>query len=184
MTYVKVRCDCGKVDEVRLCLLKKGMSDKCVMCSNHGDDYKSTEPWYKVWSGIIQRCTNKRSTGYKNYGGRGIKVCNEWKSSSGFKQWIDNTDYEKGLQIDRIDNDGNYEPNNCRWVTPKENSLNKRSTLIVRINGKDIPLFTLCKDNSVKYESVLSTRRLKKISIEDAFMMELGRKIITNTTRL
>ncbi len=82
---------------------------------------------YNVWRCMKQRCNNPNASGYKNYGGRGISVCNEWeKSSEAFYDWALANGYAPGLQIDRIDNDGNYEPSNCRWVTPKENASNRR----------------------------------------------------------
>ena len=81
-----------------------------------------------VWYNMKQRCHNPNDRSYKNYGGRGIYVCDRWKDN--FQNFYDDMyeGYERGLQIDRIDNDGPYSPENCRWVTPKENNRNKRES--------------------------------------------------------
>jgi hypothetical protein len=78
-----------------------------------------------VWTGMKQRCNNPNSRSYPGYGGRGIKVCEEWQKFSGFMQWTEFPKYERGLQIDRIDNDGDYSPDNCRWVAPSVNARNR-----------------------------------------------------------
>lgn len=82
---------------------------------------------YKIWQGMKRRCTNKNDAHYYLYGGRGIKVCDEWlNNSEAFMDWAYSHGYADGLEIDRIDPDGNYEPNNCRWVTKTENRKRKR----------------------------------------------------------
>jgi hypothetical protein len=82
-------------------------------------------PLYQVWVNMKKRCYNKDNKQYKDYGGRGIIVCDEWMNPKIFIEWCLANGWEKGLQIDRRDNDGNYDPDNCRFVTPKENSLNR-----------------------------------------------------------
>jgi hypothetical protein len=79
-----------------------------------------------IWTGMKQRCFNKNSPAYESYGGRGITVCQEWTNNyKTFEKWAMKNNYSDNLTIDRIDNDGNYEPNNCRWVTMREQSINK-----------------------------------------------------------
>ena len=82
----------------------------------------------RVWQGMKQRCYNPKNIGYKNYGGRGIYICDRWKDD--FQNFYDDMHegYERGLQIDRINNDGPYSPENCRWVTQAENNRNKRES--------------------------------------------------------
>ena len=89
---------------------------------------------YEVWLTMRNRCENPNREKYKDYGARGIKVCEEWHDSEVFCKWALDNGYKEGLQIDRINNNGNYEPNNCRWVTPKENSRNRRNTVFLTIN--------------------------------------------------
>jgi len=87
---------------------------------------KSKTKIYHVWSGMLRRCNNPKSKAYKNYGGRGIAVCSEWHDFLVFKKWALSHGYDESLQIDRINNDGNYEPSNCRFVTRSINHQNRR----------------------------------------------------------
>jgi hypothetical protein len=88
--------------------------------------------------------------GYSLYGGRGIKVCSEWESNfSSFQEWALSHGYRKGLTIDRIDPDGNYEPGNCRWATNAEQQTNKRNTTYVEFRGERRPLTVVAKENGI-----------------------------------
>jgi len=99
----------------------------------HGKRYSNL---YKVWEGLRRRCNDPNALYYKNYGGRGISVCSEWNNDFlSFYNWAKENGYKEGLTIDRIDNNGNYEPFNCRWATPKEQANNRRNTPIVTLNG-------------------------------------------------
>ncbi len=90
---------------------------------------------YSTWKSMRQRCYNKNNIGYKNYGGRGITVCDEWDDFSKFNNWALSNNYNKNLSIDRINNDGNYEPTNCRWATSQEQADNKRELIITNSTG-------------------------------------------------
>ena len=83
---------------------------------------------YGVWANMKQRCLNSNDINYKNYGGRGIIVCNEWSEFIPFRDWAIQNGYNENLEIDRINNNGNYSPNNCRFVTSEENTQNRRTT--------------------------------------------------------
>jgi hypothetical protein len=87
---------------------------------------------YSIWTTMKQRCYNPKNVNYKLYGARGIIVCSEWRFSfRSFKTWAFQNGYDEKLTIDRINNDGNYEPDNCRWVTREENNKNKRPKITI-----------------------------------------------------
>ena len=98
-------------------------------CCDHPD-------LYGVWCSMKSRCENPNRPKFKDYGNRGIEVCEEWQDSWNFVQWAVSHGYRKGLQLDRIDNDKGYSPDNCRFVTPKENSRNRRNTKFLTIKGE------------------------------------------------
>lgn len=99
--------------------------------------YAKRDPLNRLRYSMIQRCENKNSKWFHCYGGRGIKVCTEWRTEPyAFIAWANANGYRKGLQIDRIDNNGNYEPNNCRWVTPAVNTQNSRKA---KLRTEEIP---------------------------------------------
>lgn len=140
--YVLCRCDCGVEKEIRLEHLSSGKIVSCgchkqEMATKHGLCRRNNEhPLYNVWEGIIARCENPNSVGYKNYGGRGIKVCKEWHDAEKFIDWAILNGWQKGLTVNRINNDGNYEPDNCELTTMKVQARNKRSNHLITFNGK------------------------------------------------
>lgn len=129
------KCDCGTEQLHPIGNLKYGKSKQCKDCSKklrpnyHG---KVQNYLHSIWSGIIQRTSNPNNPGYHNYGGRGITVCEEWKTFINFfndiTSIIGNRPSSNHL-LDRINNNGNYEISNVRWVTPKQNSANRRISL-------------------------------------------------------
>ena len=127
---------CKKQWEVRTADVKNGSTTKCQSCkisinnTTHGMAHMDE---HKLLKGMIRRCYDDRYHAYKDYGGRGIRVCDEWLNDpSEFIKWCWASGYDKGLKIDRINNDGNYEPSNCRFITHQENCCNTR--LISRKN--------------------------------------------------
>jgi hypothetical protein len=95
----------------------------------------SSHPLYPVWKTMIARCENPGHNRYHRYGGRGIEVCEEWHDFTEFSKWSVKSGYKKGYQIDRINSDGNYDPDNCRWTTSKVNNNNRSNNRIVVYKG-------------------------------------------------
>jgi hypothetical protein len=152
-------CDCGKYTIVRQSNLSKGASTSCGCYRNahRGDNWKthlSTPPrLHNIWLQIRQRCQDKNLSYYNNYGGRGITVCDEWSESYEiFRDWALANGYRDDLTIDRIDNNGNYEPSNCRWTTMKEQNNNRRTNLILEISGIKQTLAQWCAITGISYK--------------------------------
>lgn len=103
-----------------------------------GKGYKvSSHPLYQAWKSMHRRCDTPYVNDYEHYGGRGIKVCDEWKDSLTFLNWAENNGWipNKGLTLDRINANKDYEPSNCRWVTQKQQARNRRNNRLVTIDG-------------------------------------------------
>lgn len=118
----------------------------------------TNHPLFRVWQHIKDRCINSNDKSYKNYGGRDIKICKEWLNDfKAFYDWCIVTGYKKGLTLDRIDNNGNYEPNNCRWASRKIQNRNKRSNTYLSINKEVLCFKDACdKYSSISYSSIIS----------------------------
>lgn len=128
-------CNCVRFAEAR----ERGSIRRCQSCAGkamrqdrnwtktHGE---SKTPLYRVWSAMKTRCTANNSTFWKDYGGRGIKLCQEWMGWPAFRDWAIPNGYSKGLLLDRRNNNGNYEPENCRWVTSAVSARNRRDTQV------------------------------------------------------
>lgn len=132
------RCICGNTTIVTGSNLRSGNSRSCG-CQGIGVEHhkESKTKLYRIWAGIIARTEIHSATGYEIYGGRGIRVCNEWRSSFvAFRDWAYSNGYEDGLTIERMNNDGPYSPDNCRWATIKEQANNKRNTVWITSNGE------------------------------------------------
>lgn len=127
-SYWNCQCDCGNECKVRIDCLKTGLVKSCGCLqyehaiTTHG---QSKTKLYHVWASMKNRCDNPNTRHYNRYGGRGISYCPDWEKYESFYNWSILSGYEDGLTIDRINNDGNYEPKNCRWITIQEQQKNK-----------------------------------------------------------
>lgn len=157
------RCECGTISVIPEYDLKKGSvkSCGCLVGTYHG---QSRTKLYNVWMCMLRRCQSKTDPRYRLYGARGITVCQAWQSFIGFKAWA--TGYKPGLEIDRKDNDGNYEPANCRWVTRQQNSDNRRDTIWVTAFGERKTFSTWLKDPRCKVAKHTLYRRIVQLGWE------------------
>ena len=140
-------CECGSITAVETHSLICGGIQSCGCLRNELATYRLTThglrhtKLYHVWAVMVQRTESPQAQGYKNYGGRGIKVCDEWRRDfQAFYNWAMSHGYQEGLTIDRIDVNGNYCPENCRWATRKEQANNQRKTIRIEYGGQSLTI--------------------------------------------
>lgn len=152
-------CSCGKEFTAGGSNLRGGRTRSCGCATKealdrarvvHGEHGTLT---YKRWKAMKERCYGKRSIGYKNYGGRGIAVCDRWRES--FSAFLEDMGpVPDGWQLDRIDNDGNYEPSNCRWVPQLVNANNRRNNRLVEFDGKKMTIAAWARETGLSQEAI------------------------------
>ena len=156
--YCVCICDCGKKTDVLSFSLKSGHTSSCgckleEFRNKNKRVYKN--PIYIIYKAMMRRCYNFKDKRYKNYGGRGICVCDEWKEDyTKFMDWAVKNGYKQGLSIDRINVNGNYEPSNCRWITLKEQSRNKTNNKMIEYNNEVKSLVEWCELFDLSYNAV------------------------------
>lgn len=158
--YWKCLCDCGNEILVKTADLRCGGMKSCgcwrreVGHNNFKYDCKNNR-LYHIWRGMKARCFNKNNANFPRYGGRGITVCEEWKDDfSSFSSWAYSNGYSDELSIDRIDFDGNYCPENCRWATLTEQNNNKSNNFYITENGRTQTLAEWCKEFNADRDKV------------------------------
>lgn len=166
--YFECICDCGNKKVVKGVNLKRGSVKSCGCLRDEYEPRNKTHGMsntrlFRIWVGMKQRCTNKNNKKYKIYGERGIKVSEEWLGENGFenfKNWSNNNGYTDKLTIDRINVNGNYEPNNCRWVTAKEQANNTRSTIFITYNGETKPASEWAEIIGIRQDTLTRRKRM------------------------
>jgi len=129
---------------------------------------------YRIWENMKARCNNANSTSYCYYGEKGIKVCEDWNTFFVFKNWALKNGYSEDLTLDRIDVNGNYEPNNCRWVTHNVQARNKRNNVIIKINNEEMRLKDCCKKYKISYKNIHKKARNKNLTIQEYLNREIS----------
>lgn len=187
------QCECGKIIEVFSGNLtsktRPTQSCGCLSREKSSKRMKEKNPGYKhgknntrlhvIWDAMKKRCYLKSHIHYSNYGGRGITVCEEWRNDFlNFYNWAIANGYKEDLTIDRIDSDKNYSPDNCRWITHKEQQNNKRTNHFVEYKGRKYTISQLAEEKNIKYD-ILLYRINKGWDLEDAInlpVMKGGQK--------
>ena len=163
---LKLQCDCGNIFTTSEWKISSGHTKSCgcyrkenavSMFTKHGHSYERLS---RIWRNMKDRCGNRNSPDYVNYGGRGIEVCKEWiKSFLAFYNWAICNGYSDKLSIDRVDNSKGYYPENCRWADKKIQSRNRRSNKIIEFNGEKRTLIEWCEIYGMKYSTVYNRLR-------------------------
>ena len=173
----RCQCDCGVVVSINASSLSRGLTTSCgcrkrEVCidrslthgMSNGRDGSGT---YKSWNAMRNRCANVRSVDYPDYGGRGIGICDRWKS---FAMFLDDMGLRpKHHSIERIDVNGDYNPGNCKWLLTKRQARNRRNTLWVNLSGERLSLVDACENVGIKAATVRRKKYDRGISIQDAF---------------
>ena len=164
------KCDCGNIINVRYNNLLNGSTKSCGCLKREKTIERSTKHGlsggqgnytrlYRIWLNMRRRCNNRRDQDYPYYGGRGIKVCKEWDNYAAFHDWAMKNGYADHLTLDRINNNGDYCPENCRWATRKEQVRNTRQNHFITFNGKTMTIAEWAEYLGVS-STVLRTRFL------------------------
>jgi hypothetical protein len=184
--YWNCKCICGKEVLASGSSLKSGKVGSCGYLRSEESRKRAikheltSSELYQEWSRIKRRCNNSNMECYKNYGGRGISVCNTWSSSpETFISWCLANGYKKGLTLDRIDNSKGYSPDNCRWVTRKVQANNKRNNHLITFKDETFTLSEWSEKLNINY-SVLKYRINNGWDVEKAFFTPINKKYSHN----
>lgn len=156
------KCDCGNEVIVLTADLNRGHSRSCGCATRERLIERNTvhgcskESLYNVWKDMRQRCCNKNSTYYNRYGGRGIKICEEWNDYKKFREWALNNGYAENLTLDRIDVNGDYCPENCRWADWEMQQNNRTSNHRITVNGETHTIAEWARINGINPGTIMS----------------------------
>ena len=172
ITY-KAICECGNIVYIRATDIRNNKRKHCIHCSSpRTTHHKTNTKLFNVWQTMKQRCYYPKNKDFNNYGARGITVCDEWKNNfKSFYTWAIENNYREGLQIDRINVNGNYEPSNCRFVSAKTNSVNKRTTRYIEYKGITKSLREWADEYNISYR-LLQSRLDRNWNIEKALFIK------------
>jgi hypothetical protein len=176
------QCDCGTIRTVDGSSLRKGISTGCIKCKSggplrHGEQRTRL---YTIWNRMKGRCNNPNDPAFGRYGGRGIRVCAEWSASyEAFRDWAIGNGYASDLTIDRFpDNDGNYEPGNCRWATPLQQSRNRRNNKPIVFEGETLLISELAERCGIPADVLKNRIRYSGWTIEKAISTPVSFRVI------
>lgn len=172
----RCKCECGKVVDIQVDSLRSGNSNSCgclrrELMTTHGDHRSLT---YSSWTHMKMRCFDANSNFYHRYGGRGITVCPQWSSYETFKKDMGERPSRRH-SIERIDNDGNYNPENCKWALPLEQHNNKMNTIMIEHKAVRQALAIWCRSLNTSY-SLVTSRLRRGWTFHDAIMRPVKRR--------
>jgi hypothetical protein len=169
-------CDCGKSIVVAVTSIRSGNTKSCgclkmeLLIKRSTTTGLARHPLRPVWGAMIDRCTNTRAKRYSDYGGRGITVCKEWKDNFlNFYNWAITNGYAKGLQVDRVDNNKGYSPDNCRIASSTVNGRNKRNNRVIEYNGESHALSYWSEKLGLSYPMLQNRLRKGDVTSEKLF---------------
>lgn len=160
--YWICRCDCGNITKpISGIVLRNGKSTSCGCYKREITIQRNTRHnlcgtrIYRIWNGMKSRCYNQSHPKYPRYGARGIKICDKWLNDlNAFYEWAISNGYADNLTIDRIDNNGNYCPENCRWTTNEEQCNNRGHHILLEINGEIKTIAQWAKESGLRYRTI------------------------------
>ena len=186
----KCKCDCGAIRLVTQWNLVAGITVSCgcyakdrasKQLKQHG---LSSNRFFETWTSMMKRCYNPNCSGYYRYGGRGICVCDEWHDVKTFIDWCESQNPPENMQIDRIDNDGNYSPDNCRFVTIKENNNNRSSCMYITFQGRTQSLTKWCEELGLPYGTMRSRIHSLHWDPDKAFLTPVNKQRSRDVSKL
>ena len=183
MKLYMCKCECGNTREVYMSNLRQGYTKSCGCYGRERTSERSKTHGerktrlYSIWTNMKTRCTNEKVAGYKDYGARGIKICNEWLNSyEMFRDWSLENGYDDSLTIEREDYNGNYEPNNCKWIKPEMQARNRRCNLMITLGKEELPLKTWCNRYGLNYKVVHQSIKRRGFTPEQALQVYIKKK--------
>lgn len=183
--YWLFQCQCGNVKEIQPCRVSSGAVKSCgclcreiLLARNVPTHGGSKSRLYSIWRGMKKRCGLPSAHAYENYGGRGIHVCSEWENSfPAFRDWAMANGYRDDLTVDRIDSNGNYCPENCRWVDMVTQERNRRNVRKFLFAGQLRPLTEICEMTGIPYSLLYKRVVTRGWPIERALLKAAGRAV-------
>ena len=167
--YLKCLCDCGRKLMVLEKNVSRGATKSCgclrseITSARNRSHGLSNSEEYQIWCGIIKRCENRKSLGFKNYGGRGISICKRWRSDFNFFIKDMGKRPSKNHSIDRVDVNGNYSPENCRWASKSIQMRNTRRARFIDLNGEPTPLAEAAEKMNISKSTLYSRIKRNKL---------------------
>lgn len=152
--------------------LTSGSSAKCRSCvprETLRKPFRKTR-LYTIYQGMLARCYNRNCASYKDYGARGIVICDDWKTNrDSFFQWAISSGYSDGLSIERVDSNGPYSPENCCWISPEKQAQNRRNSIMINYNGNAVCLAVACDQSGINRDTVRWYKQHYNVDYQTAF---------------